>query len=134
MHKEKEKRTTVEAAAAAAAVSVPVSEVPTPPTPGVGVVPATATTSSSKFDCQRSSHDTHTSIMNEPDWIDTANDWFPRIGGSLSFISAAYMVVMAWDRRQFLVHSLVLGTSWLQFEHNTCFGTQQGKKVDNRKT
>merc|ERR1719162_2145994 len=58
--------------------------------------------------------------MNEPDWIDTANDWFPRIAGSLSFISAAYMIVMAWDRRQFLVHSLVLGMAIYQLIFSIC--------------
>jgi len=38
-----------------------------------------------------------------------ANDWVPRIGGVITFISSLCMMWMAWNRRDRLFHRLILG-------------------------
>ena len=35
--------------------------------------------------------------------------WQPRVTGSITFISSLCMLLMAWNRRKFLFHRLVLG-------------------------
>ena len=38
-----------------------------------------------------------------------ANEWVPRIGGVVTFLSSICMLWMAWKRRDRLFHRLVLG-------------------------
>ena len=40
------------------------------------------------------------------------NEWVPRIGGGLTFLSSLCMLWMAWKRRDRLFHRLVLGRNF----------------------
>jgi len=44
-----------------------------------------------------------------PSYVLHANEIYPRVAGAITFISSVYMIVMAWSRRQFLFHNLVIG-------------------------
>ena len=42
-------------------------------------------------------------------WFLRFGFWSPRLGGSITVVCSAWMIVMAWNRRDHIFHRLVLG-------------------------
>ena len=50
-----------------------------------------------------------------PEYIQLTNEIWPRITGAVNCSSAVYMILLAYSRRQWLFHNLVLGTYEAKF-------------------
>jgi hypothetical protein len=55
----------------------------------------------------------------------SGHDWafvlYPRITGSITVISSLFMIIMAWNRRKFLFHRLVLAMAIHQFVYGMAY-------------